>query len=268
MLRQITIAALIVSASGMLAQAPSQTPAPRPKFDAFEVATIKPVETADKTPQYIKMEGPHRFVEKYYTLKLLIAAAYDLNPRTISGGPSWIGSDRFDILALTPGDVRPTRDEQMSMLRNLLTDRFKLAFHRQQKEFSIFELQIAKNGPKLRKSTSPPDAPAALLSTVYPQRIVLPARNTTMGEFTSLLQRAVLDRPVVDKTGITGKYDFDLTWAPDNSQFGGGVAAASPDAPSPPFFTAVQQELGLRLVATKGPVDALVVDQAERPSAN
>lgn len=268
MLRPITTAALIVSAYGILAQAPSQTHSPRPKFDAFEVATIKPVEAADKTPQYITMQGTHRFVEKYYTLKLLIAAAYDLNPRTISGGPSWIGSDRFDILALTPGDVRPTRDEQMSMLRNLLTDRFKLAFHREQKEFSIFELEVAKNGPKLKRSTASPEDPAALISTVYPQRILLPARNTTLGEFTSLLQRAVLDRPVVDKTGLTGKYDFDLTWAPDNSQFGGGVAAASPDAPSPPFFTAIQQQLGLRLVATRGPVDSLVVDQAQRPSAN
>ncbi|GGG82227.1 TIGR03435 family protein [Edaphobacter dinghuensis] len=268
MLRHIAIAALIASTSGILAQAPSQPPSPRPKFDAFEVATIKPVEPADKTPQYITMQGPHRFVEKYYTLKLLIAAAYDLNPKTISGGPSWIDSNRYDILALTPGDVRPTRDEQMSMLRNLLTDRFKLAFHREQKEFSIFELQVAKNGPKLKKSTAAPDDPAALISTVYPQRILLPARNTTMGEFTSLLQRAVLDRPVVDKTGIIGKYDFDLTWAPDSSQFGGGVAAASPDAPSPPFFTAVQQQLGLKLVATRGPVDALVVDKAERPTDN
>jgi uncharacterized protein (TIGR03435 family) len=268
MLRQIIIAALIVSTSAILAQAPSQAHTPRPKFDAFEVATIKPVEPADKTPRYIKMEGSHRFVEKYYTLKLMIAAAYDLNPRTISGGPSWVNSDHYDILALTPGEVRPSHDEQMSMLRNLLANRFKLTFHREQKEFSIFELEVAKNGPKLKKSTAAPDDPAALISTVYPQRILLPARNASMGEFTSLLQRALLDRPVVDKTGLTGKYDFDLEWAPDNSQFGGDVGSASADAPSPPFFTAVQQQLGLRLVATRGPVDALVVDKAELPSAN
>ncbi|WP_254060112.1 TIGR03435 family protein [Granulicella sp. L56] len=268
MLRQIILVALIVSTSGILAQSPAQSPAPRPKFDAFEVATIKPVEPADKTPRYIKMEGSNRFVEKYYTLKLMIAAAYDLNPKTISGGPSWVDSDHYDILALTPGEVRPSHDEQMSMLRNLLTDRFKLTFHREQKEFSIFELEVAKSGPRLKKSTASPDDPAALISTVYPQRILLPARNATMGDFTSLLQRALLDRPVVDKTGLTGKYDFDLEWAPDNSQFGGDIAAASPDAPSPPFFTAVQQQLGLRLVATKGPVDALVVDKAERPTDN
>lgn len=268
MLRQITIATLIVSASGILAQAPSQTSTPRPKFDTFEVATIKPVEPADKSPRYIKMEGSHRFAEKYYTLKLLIAAAYDLNPKTISGGRSWVDSDHYDILALTPGEVRPSHEEQMSMLRNLLTDRFKLTFHREQKEFSIFELEVAKNGPKLKKSTAPPDDPAALISTVYPQRILLPARNATMGEFTSLLQRALLDRPVVDKTGLTGRYDFDLEWAPDNSQFGGEVGSASADAPSAPFFTAIQQQLGLKLIATRGPVDALVVDQAERPTDN
>jgi uncharacterized protein (TIGR03435 family) len=164
--------------------------------------------------------------------------------------------------------MRPSHDEQMSMLRNLLTDRFKLTFHREQKDFSIFELEFAKSGPRLKKSTAAPDDPAALISTVYPQRILLPARNASMGEFTSLLQRALLDRPVVDKTGLTGKYDFNLEWAPDNSQFGGDVAAASADAPSAPFFTAIQQQLGLKLEATRGPVDALVVDHAEQPSAN
>jgi len=101
---------------------------------------------------------------------------------------------------------------------------------------------------------------------VYPQRIVLPGRNATMGNFVSLLQRAILDRPVVDKTGLSGRYDFDLEWAPDETQFGGDVPPASAAAPSPPLFEAIQQELGLKLEATKGPVDALVVDKAERPT--
>lgn len=264
MVRQIAVATLILSAAGVSAQAP----APRPAVDTFEVATIKPVESSEKSSRFIKMEGPHRFIEKDYTLKLLIAAAYDLNPRTISGGPAWIGSDHYDIVALTPGDVQPSRDRQMLMLRGLLTDRFKLTFHREQKEFSIYELNVAKNGPKLKKSAEPPDTAPALISTVYPQRILLPARNATMGEFVSLLQRAILDRPVVDKTGLSGKYDFDLEWAPDESQFGGEVGASSADAPSAPFFTAIQQQLGLKLEAKRGPVEALVVDSAERPSAN
>jgi uncharacterized protein (TIGR03435 family) len=263
MVRNIAISALILATSTMYAQ----SPAARPTFDSFEVATIKPVAPDAKASRYIAMKG-HRFVEKDYTLKLLIAAAYDLNPRTISGGPGWIEADHFDIEAVVPGDVPPSRAEQMAMLRGLLTDRFKLAFHREQKEFSIYALEVAKSGHKLKESIASADDPSKLVSIVYPQRMVLPARNATMGEFASLLQRAVLDRPVVDRTGLKGKYDFDLEWAPDETQFGGEVPAASAEAASPPFFAAVQQQLGLKLEATRGPVQALVVDKAERPSEN
>lgn len=276
MIRKIAWTALFLSTSGILAQAPAPSPNPasrpsptaRPNFDAFEVATVKPVSPDAKAGRYITMQGSNRFVGKNYTLKLLIAAAYDLNPRTILGGPAWIESDHYDILAVTPGEVRPTRDEQMSMLRNLLADRFSLNFHREQKEFSIYVLEAAKGGPKRKQSTAPPDDPAKLISTVYPQHILLPARNTTMREFASLLQRAILDRPVVDKTGLTGKYDFDLQWAPDETQFGGEVPVVPAEAPAAPLFSAIQDQLGLRLIATKGPVNALVVDKAERPSAD
>jgi uncharacterized protein (TIGR03435 family) len=255
------VALVLLSVSATLAQS---TPPP----PAFDVATIKPVDTDAKAGRYIIMEGTHRFIGKNYTLKLLIAAAYNLNPRAISGGPPWIESDHYDIVAVTPGEQRPSRDEQMAMLRTLLSDRFSLTFHREPKVFSIYELEVAKGGPKLKPSTAPPTDPAALISTVYPQRMMLPARNASMGEFVSMLQRALLDRPVVDKTGLPGKYDFDLEWAPDETQFGGEVPVASADAPSPPFFSAIQEQLGLRLVATRGPIQALVVDKAERPSAN
>jgi uncharacterized protein (TIGR03435 family) len=263
MFRQVVLLALVVSACGVLAQ----TPPPRPQFDTFEVATIKPVPSDAKGGRYITMQGTNRFVEKYYTLKLLIAAAYNLNPHMISGGPEWMDSEHFDITAITPGDVRPTREEQMGMLRKLLSERFQLSFHRESKEFSIYELEVAKGGPKLKDAAKPDEAPA-LINVVYPQSIKLPARNVTMGDFVSMLQRAVLDRPVVDKTGLTGKYDFDLEWAQDESQFDGGVAAAPADASAAPLFTAIQQQLGLKLIATRGPVDALIVDKAERPSAN
>jgi uncharacterized protein (TIGR03435 family) len=262
--RLVSLASLVLSTPGIIAQ----TPAPRPKFDQFEVATIKPVEHDPKGGRYLIMQGVNRFVGKDYTLKLLIAAAYSLNSREVSGGPGWLESDHFDIVALTPADVRPNHDEQMAMLRNLLADRFKLTFHREEKEFSIYELSVARGGPKLKASTAPPDDPPQLISTVFPQRILLPARNTTMGDFVSILQRAILDRPVVDKTGLKGRFDFDLEWAPDETQFGGEVPVAPGDAPSAPLFSAIQQELGLKLEATKGPVEALVVDDVERPSAN
>lgn len=256
---------MVLLVSAMVAQ----SPAPRPKFDAFEVATIKPSDSGPRSSRFIALQGADRFVVKDYTLKLLIAAAYELNPRTISGGPRWIDSAHYDIVAAIPGGVRPSHDEQLRMLQNLLTDRFELTFHRQAKVFPIYQLVIAPGGPKLKASTAAPDDPAVVgPGMVYPQRVSLPARNATMANFVSLLQRAILDRPVVDKTGLTGRYDFDLDWAPDETQFGGGLPAASADAPSPPLFTAVEEQLGLRLMAAKGPVEALVVDRAEPPSAN
>lgn len=264
MVPHVLALALAVSAGGSR----SQSAAPRPQFDTFEVATIKPVESDREKGRYIIMQGTDTFVGKNYTLKLLIAAAYELNPREISGGPDWVGSDHYDILARTPGTVQPTHEEQMRMLRNMLADRFKLSFHRQQKVFSIYELQVDKGGSKLRPSTAAADAPPALISTVYPRHILMPARNATMGDFVSVLQRAVLDRPVVDKTGLPGRYDFDLQWAPDETQFGGEVPVAPANAQSPPFFTAIREQLGLRLVATRGPVEALVIDHVERPSPN
>ncbi len=98
------------------------------------------------------MQGTNRFVAKNYTLKLMIAAAYDLSPKTISGGPEWIDSDRYDIQAVTPGAARPTHDEQMAMLRTLLSDRFKLNFHREGKDFSIYVLEVARVDQNSRKA--------------------------------------------------------------------------------------------------------------------
>jgi uncharacterized protein (TIGR03435 family) len=271
-MRGIAVVALALLVGVVKAQGPATGQGPAPgqgAGPAFEVATIKPTALDAKAGRYITMQGTNRFVAKYYTLKLLIAAAYNLSPKVISGGPGWSESDHFDILALTPGDTRPSQPEQMAMLRTLLSERFKLSFHREPKEFSIYALEVDKGGPKLKESMAAASDPPQLISTVYPPaRIHLPAKNATMSDFTSLMQRALLDRPVVDRTGLTGRYDFDLDWAPDETQFGGEVPVAPADAQAPPFFTAIEQQLGLRLEAMRGMVQALVIDHAEPPSAN
>jgi uncharacterized protein (TIGR03435 family) len=263
--RMMLVALLAVSELAIFAQAPAIAPASGPTFD---VATIKPTPPDAKAGRYITMQGTNRWVAKYYTLKLMIAAAYNLSPKVISGGPAWADSDHFDIVALTPGDTRPSQPEQMAMLRALLADRFRLSFHREQKDFSIYVLEVAKGGPKLRDSAAPASDPPQLVSTVYPDHVHMPARNATMADFTYLLQRALLDRPVIDKTGLTGRYDFDLDWAGDETQFGGELPTAPADAQAPPFFTAIEQQIGLRLEATRGNVDAFVIDRAEQPTAN
>jgi uncharacterized protein (TIGR03435 family) len=271
MIRLIGVAVVaLFSACGAFAQ----SAAPRPAFDEFEVATIKPTPPDWSSARFIRMQSARRFVAKNHALKTLIAAAYNLTPRAISGGPTWVDSDRYDILAESPSGVRPNLDEQMSMLRKLLADRFKLTFHREQKEFSVYALTVAKNGSKLKESTVSPDAspegPPPLVFVVSPQSLHLPGRNATMAELASVFQRAALDRPVIDKTGLSGRYDFDLEFTPDETQFDRAFTnrANADDAAKPGLFAAMQEQLGLRLEATRGPIEALVIDHVERPSEN
>ena len=218
------------------------------------------------------MLSAHELEAKNHALKTLLAAAYNLSPKAIFGVPEWNDASHYDILAKTPGEKRPDLDQQMAMLRTLLTDRFKLVFHREQREMPVYALTVAKGGPKLHESTIPadstPEGPPALAFVIYPDEVKLPAKSATVGEFASVLQRAAMDRPVIDQTGISGRYDFDLEWLPDETQFGGLGLKPNPDMPKPDLFAAVQQQLGLKLEATRGPVDVLVVDHSERPSEN
>jgi uncharacterized protein (TIGR03435 family) len=258
-----TIAALVFSAGAMLAQPPATRSAP----DAFEVATIKPTAPDWKSGRFIRMQGAE-FVARNHTVKTLIAAAYNLSPRAISGGPPWVESDHYDIFAKPTGSNRPNFDQQAAMLRKLLAERFNLTFHREPKVLSIYALSIAKNGPKLEAGTVTSDGPPPLAVVIGPHGVWLPARDISIGEFVSVMQRAALDRPVVDKTGLTGRYDFKLAWTPDESQFGGMAPRETPESAEPDLFTAIQQQLGLKLEATRGPVDVFVIDKVERPSDN
>jgi uncharacterized protein (TIGR03435 family) len=161
----------------------------------------------------------------------------------------------------------------MRMLRNLLVDRFQLKFHREQKEMSIYTLTVANGGSKVKKSDGEPSGGRpALVYRLFPERrALLPVRDATMAEFASVLQHGPVDRPVIDKTALPGRYDFDLDWAPNEDEFGGMMSAHPPlpdDRAKPDLFAAIQQQLGLRLLATRGPVETIVIDKAERPSEN
>ena len=183
-------------------------------------------------------------------------------------------TDHYDVIAATPGELRPLYDDQMRMLRKLLNDRLNLRFHRGKKEFAIYELTVVKGGPKLKPSSAPPDEPYNVTSIVYPAasggigHVLLPAHNATIQQFASVLQRAILDRPVVDNTTLTARYDFDLEWTPDESQFGGQLPPGPPDSEKPGLFAALQQQLGLKIDATRGLIDTLVIDRLDRPSDN
>lgn len=155
------------------------------------------------------------------------------------------------------------------MVKKLLTERFKLTFHHDKKELPAYVLTVSKAGAKMTKSEADPNAPPSLFFRQLGQMTV---RNSDMAEFAQVMQAAVLDRPVVDQTGLAGKYDFPLNWTPDESQFGGmgmKVPAPSDKADAPPgLFTALPEQTGLRLDATKAAVEVLVIDHVEKPSEN
>jgi uncharacterized protein (TIGR03435 family) len=238
--------------------------------DAFEVATVKPAESS--SGRWIRMRTAHQFEARNHTLKTLIQAAYNLPPSCVSGGPAWVDSERYDILAKSPGAVRPTLDEQMAMLRALLADRFQLTFHRGEKEMAIYTLTIARPGAKLKESAEPLDAlpqgPPPLVFVLSPESARLPGKNATIAELASVLQRTALDRPVIDKTGLTSRFDFELEWTPEESQFGGAGIKGTAESSKPDLFAALQQQLGLKLEASRGMVATLIVDRAEHPSQN
>lgn len=238
---------------------------------SFEVASIKPADP-NSTGRWIRMQTAHQFVAHNHALRTLLAAAYDLSPKAIAGGPAWVDSDYYEIVAKAPGEARPTLPEQMAMLRQLLADRFQLTFHREPREMSIYALSVARNGPKLKVSTASADAapegPPPLIFVVSPAVIRLPGRSATMAELASVLQRAALDHPVVDRTGLAARYDFDLAFTPDETLFGGALGNGTDDSDQPGLFAAFEQQLGLKLEATRGPIQALVIDRVERPSAN
>jgi uncharacterized protein (TIGR03435 family) len=161
----------------------------------------------------------------------------------------------------------------MTMLRKLLADRFDLKFHREQKQLPVYALRIANSGPKMKTSTAPPDSfpqgPPPLIFTVSPTTIKLPAHYAAMAELASVFQRAVLDRPVVDETGLSARYDFDLEFTPDETEFGGAFAGRqNTDSDKPGLYTAMQEQLGLKLEATSGPVEILAIDHIEQPTPN
>ena len=249
--------------------APAARPGPMPAdwVPAFEVATIKP-SRPDAPGQAITVRG-RTFATINVPVSMMLTFAYGLHPDQLVGGPAWLATDRFDISAQPEGTGMPNDRQLKAALAELIADRFKLTFHRDKKELSVYALTVLKTGHKLTKNETDPNGLPGLFFRALG---VFPVRNATMGDFTGTMQAIVLDRPVVDQTGLQGRYDFTLTWTPDETQFGGRGGQAPPPADAttapPGLFTAIQEQLGLKLESTKLPVDVVVIDRIEKPTDN
>jgi uncharacterized protein (TIGR03435 family) len=193
---------------------------------------------------------------------MLIAEAYHVYDYQVSGGPKWIDDDRFDIEAKAAGGTRPTKAELRSMLQKLLADRFSVVLHRETRNLPVYALELGKGGPKIQQSKDE-GAPEFRLF----QRRQITAQRAPLEFLTETLSE-LLGRPVLDKTGLQGNFDFKLEWTPDATQVHSSDQPASDDDNIPSLSGAVQQQLGLRLQSQKGPVEILIVERAEKPSEN
>ncbi|HKN21260.1 MAG TPA: TIGR03435 family protein [Terracidiphilus sp.] len=237
----------------------------------LDVATIKPSKPGAQGKGF-GFQGTH-FRTFNTNGNDLIAVAYGMHAKQIIGAPDWLGTDLFDIDGVPDVPGRPNIKQMGLMLQKLLADRFALKFHHEQRELSVYAIEVGGGGPKMKVTASGPNDQQGFGFRGLGDLVVI---NMSMKEFATWMQSSVMDKPVVDQTGLTAKYDFTLKWTPDDSQFAqfrGAVttpppaAGDNPNAP-PSLYTAMQEQLGLKFSATKAMDDVIVIDHVEKPSAN
>jgi uncharacterized protein (TIGR03435 family) len=300
----VAIAPLRVAAVPQSAPATAADPADA-SLPSFEVASIRR-NTSGAEERFFQRRPGGRFDVRNMPLRALITFAYDLQGFQLQGGPDWITADRFDIVAKAEGDPEPVPlgspggDPLRLMLRSLLAERFNLVMHEETQDLPIFELVVAGRdgtlGPQLRPASvdcneeaaarraaeragAPPRAgvapngPGTCGLTMNPTRIAfggMPLSALTGG------LAGMVGRVVVDRTGLAGNWEFELKFAPDPAQLAGGpLGPPPPGVESPPvdpnlpsLFTALEEQLGLKLQASRGPVEVLVIDSVEQPEEN
>ena len=231
---------------------------------SFEVATIRPSKP-DQPGKGAGVQG-NRLRAVNITLNDLMAGAYGISPRQVIGIPPWAGTVKFDIEIKPESEGTPSLEQWQGMLQKLVADRFKLSFHREKKELPVYILSVSKSGPKLTRNWNPNGLPGSRFRWLGNMHIT----NMTMDFFAKWMQLVVLDRPVVDQTGLEGRFDFDLNWMPDDSQFAGWRAYIPPPVEGantpPPLFAAIQEQIGLKLDAADAPAELLVIDRVEKLS--
>jgi bla regulator protein blaR1 len=265
-------------------RAQSQAPSTAAPAHVYEVASIKPNKSGN--PMVAIRATPDGLTIQKFTLHRLILFAYGIQDDQISGGPSWLNSEAYDIEAKMDKSVVDEMQklsevqrklERQLMLQALLADRFQLSLRRETKELPVYALVIGKNGPKIQPS-KPGDAypnglkgdgdrPLGAGALLLPEKGKLVGQGVPIESLAKTLSRdlrgRIADRMVVDKTGLTGNFDFTLQWTPEESE-----GPPSPDSSGPSIFTAIQEQLGLKLESQKAPVEILVIDHVEKPSEN
>ena len=238
----------------------AESPAVIQALPAFEVASVKPAPVGATERSLTHKPGP-RLVTSNATVKMLVFLAYQVMPFQVSGGPAWLQSDGFDIEAKA-ADPKTTPHQFQQMIQRLLAERFHLRYHLETKEVPVYSLIVARSGTKLVAAKD--DDPEVSMRN---GRGEMTGVRATMSMFATALSRP-LERKVVDETGLTGAYTFKLQFVPDDNSVRTGEDVTAHFSEGPSLVNALQQQLGLNLNPGRAPVEVLVIDHADKPSAN
>jgi uncharacterized protein (TIGR03435 family) len=223
----------------------------------YEVATIKPSRPGEGRSI---MQG-QRFITTATSIADLMMFTYGIHSKQIANAPRWLETDKYDVTVLQAGAGQPSDTQLKEMMPKLLSDRLTLTLHREKRDLSVFRIVTLKGGTKLADSLNP-DGPAGWGGGGRVGMMIV--KSARIADFAGFIQRYFdIGQPVIDGTGLTGRYDFTLRWTPHDRRNTGGVTDEFPD-----FFTAIEQQLGLKLETVTQPIDVLVVDQVERPTEN
>ena len=243
-------------------------PMPADANPKFDVVTIKPSDP-NRPGKLFTIRGRHVMTINT-TVSDLITFGYSIQTKQLENAPAWL-DEKYDIDGVPDVEGQPNIKQMRLLIRDALVQRFGVKFHNEQRELSVYALSLAKGGPKTMTVTAnkPSDPGNFLFSKLGDLHVT----NSTMKDFCDGMQEAVMDKPVVDQTGLTARYDFTLKWTPDQSQFAAMGAKIPPpnidDPNAPPsLYTALQEQLGLKLEATKAKADVMVLDHLDKPSAN
>ena len=224
----------------------------------FEVASIKLADPTENRDGF-DLKGRHVLMENIPVMTMLVFS-YSVTPRQVVGAPDWVKSVHWDVDGVADVEGAPNLAQMQGMVQELLKGRFGLKVHRETREGTGYALTVAKGGPKIVKSQGDPNGLPRQNSHMNAGQRDIKFTNNTMHEFALALQ-FYMSEPVVDRTGLAGRWDFELKWSPDEMR-------ALPENAAPGVFTAVQEQLGLKLESGKMPVDVLVVDAVEQPGEN
>jgi uncharacterized protein (TIGR03435 family) len=225
----------------------------------WEVVTVRPTDPA-VTNASVRMNGRQMVMENR-TVETMLLIGYGVHKKQIMNAPDWIRTDRWDIRGVPDVPGQPNIRQMQALTRKLLVERFGLTTHTGKRQMEVYALRVAKGGEKMTPSAGDPNGLPDENDRDNGGVRTMRVANASMGEF-ALIMKFFMDRPMVEQTGLSGRYDFRLQWTFDDSN-------ALTDGSAPPgLFTAIQEQIGLRLEPVKAETDVLVVDKVERPGAN